>query len=50
MTVVLALIPGCDSDGWYPESATSRRAASASEYIWSNLMDPRTAAALLEDQ
>jgi hypothetical protein len=49
-TVILGNIPGCDSDGWYPEYALPERDLLPAEQAWSNLMDPTTAAKLLEHE
>jgi hypothetical protein len=46
-TVILGNIPGCDTDGWYPEYALPERDLLPAEQAWSNLMDPRAAAAIL---
>lgn len=46
-TVILGNIPGCDIDGWYPECALPERDLLPAEQAWSNLMDPRAAAAIL---
>ena len=46
LTVVLARVPGCDRDGWFPETSMPTRPSVAGEQVWSNLMDPATAAKL----
>ncbi|MFM9610169.1 hypothetical protein [Streptomyces niveiscabiei] len=45
--VILANVPGCDKDGWYPEYALPERDLLPAEQAWSNLMDPREAAGVL---
>ncbi|WP_199039626.1 hypothetical protein [Glycomyces salinus] len=49
LAVVLARVPGCDRDGWYPETSMPTRVLASGEQVWSNLMDPSIAAALLDD-
>ncbi|WP_042407349.1 hypothetical protein [Streptacidiphilus carbonis] len=49
-TVVLGNIPGCDTDGWYPEYALPERDLLPAEQAWSNIMDPRAAARLLDTE
>jgi hypothetical protein len=49
LAIVLARVPGCDRDGWYPEIAMPTRPSAAGEQIWSNLMDPAVAAKLLDE-
>ena len=46
--VILDIVPGCDSDGWYPEAALPDRDLLAAEQAWSNIMDPAAAAKLLD--
>lgn len=46
---VLALVPGCDVDGWFPEYALPERSLRAAEQAWSNIMNPIEAAKLLDD-
>lgn len=46
-TVILGNIPGCDTDGWYPEYALPERDLLPAEQAWSNVMDPCAAATIL---
>lgn len=48
--LVLDLIPGCERDGWYPEPQLPGRPLYGAEQAWSNLMDPKAAAQLLEEE
>ncbi|HEY4020891.1 MAG TPA: hypothetical protein VGM75_19525 [Pseudonocardiaceae bacterium] len=50
LAVVLDLVPGCDRDGWYPEFAMPNRQLRAGEMAYSNIMDPKAAAQLLQDR
>lgn len=45
---ILEAVPGCERDSWYPD-VMPHRETDAGEVIWSNLMDPQTAASLLPD-
>ncbi|MEU9884173.1 hypothetical protein [Sphaerisporangium sp. NPDC051011] len=45
---ILDAVPGCDRDSWYPDVMPHRDVESG-EVIWSNLMDPHAAAALLAE-
>jgi len=45
--VILDSIPGCDRDGWHPDFMPDR-ANRPGEVVWSNMMDPQVAAALLD--
>jgi hypothetical protein len=47
-TVILRNVPGCEADGWYPEYALPERDLLPAEQTWSNLMDPREAARVLD--
>ncbi|MEO3763245.1 hypothetical protein [Streptomyces sp. B5E4] len=47
-TVILRNVPGCQADGWYPEYALPERDLLPAEQAWSNLMDPREAARILD--
>ncbi|OHV34834.1 MULTISPECIES: hypothetical protein [Pseudofrankia] len=47
--VILARVPGCAPDGWFPEYALPERHLLPAEQAWSNLMDPKAAAHLLDD-
>lgn len=49
LAVILALVPGCDRDGWGYEFAMPHRPLAPNEQVWSNMMDPTIAAQLLED-
>jgi len=40
---------GCEADGWYPEYALPERDLLPAEQAWSNLMDPRAAARVLDE-
>ncbi len=48
--MILARVPGCAADGWFPEYALPERHLLPAEQAWSNLMDPKTAAQLLDNQ
>ncbi|WP_250291108.1 hypothetical protein [Frankia sp. CiP1_Cm_nod1] len=48
--VILSRVPGCATDGWFPEHALPERHLLPAEQAWSNLMDPKAAAHLLDDQ
>lgn len=48
--VILTRVPGCDAEGWFPEYALPERHLLPAEQAWSNLMDPKAAAQLLDDQ
>ncbi|MEU0572111.1 hypothetical protein ABZ297_42850 [Nonomuraea sp. NPDC005983] len=45
---ILDAVPGCDRDSWYPDVMPHRDLESG-EVVWSNLMDPPAAAALLAE-
>ncbi|WP_328318337.1 hypothetical protein [Streptomyces sp. NBC_00388] len=47
-TLILRNVPGCEADGWYPEYALPERDLLPAEQAWSNLMDPRQAALVLD--
>ncbi|QKW07690.1 hypothetical protein HUT18_16180 [Streptomyces sp. NA04227] len=47
-TLVLSNVPGCEAEGWYPEYALPERDLLPAEQAWSNLMDPRAAARVLD--
>ncbi|MGW0789738.1 hypothetical protein ACWD04_16105 [Streptomyces sp. NPDC002911] len=49
-TLILRNLPGCEADGWYPEYALPERGLLPAEQAWSNLMDPRAAARLLDTE
>lgn len=46
---ILNRVPGCDPDAWFPEYALPERELLPAEQAWSNIMDPKAAAELLED-
>jgi hypothetical protein len=48
--VILTRVPGCAADGWFPEHSLPERILLPAEQAWSNLMDPKVAAQLLDDQ
>lgn len=47
--VVLSRVPGCDPAAWFPEYALPERELLPAEQVWSNLMEPKAAALLLEE-
>lgn len=49
-TTILDRVPGCDPAAWFPEYALPERELLPAEQAWSNIMDPKAAAQLLEDQ
>lgn len=49
MAIVLRQVPGCATDGWYPEFELPHRSLHSNEQAWSNLMDPDVAAKLLDE-
>ncbi|MFD8867315.1 hypothetical protein ACFV1F_23710 [Streptomyces sp. NPDC059590] len=42
-------VPGCDREGWFPESRLPDRDLLPAEQAWSNVMDPAEARKLLGD-
>lgn len=48
-TIVLRNVPGCDPEGWYPEYALPERELLPAEQAWSSIMDPPSAAKVLND-
>jgi hypothetical protein len=46
---ILSRVPGCDPDAWFPEYALPERELLPAEQAWSNVMDPKAAAQLLEE-
>ena len=50
VATILSLIPGCELDAWMSDYAMPERAVAPEEQIWSNIMDPVTAAKLLDQQ
>jgi hypothetical protein len=49
-TTILNRVPGCTPDAWFPEYALPERELLPAEQAWSNIMDPKAAAQLLEEQ
>jgi hypothetical protein len=47
---ILSRVPGCDPAAWFPEYALPERELLPAEQAWSNIMDPKAAAQLLEEQ
>jgi hypothetical protein len=47
---ILDLVPGCDSDGCFPEYSIPERPLAPAEQAWSNVIDPGAAAKLLDDE
>ncbi|GAA0993283.1 hypothetical protein GCM10009555_083620 [Acrocarpospora macrocephala] len=47
--MILGRVPGCEADGWFPEYALPERDLLPAEQVWSNIMDPKAAAELLEE-
>jgi hypothetical protein len=45
---ILSRVPGREADAWFPEYALPQRALLPAEQAWSNLMDPKAAAELLD--
>lgn len=48
--MILTRVPGCDADAWFPDYALPERELLPAEQAWSNIMDPKAAAQLLNDQ
>ncbi|MDQ8704772.1 hypothetical protein RCO28_20070 [Streptomyces sp. LHD-70] len=46
---LVRIVPGCEREGWFPESRLPDRDLLPAEQAWSNLMDPATAGKLLAD-
>lgn len=46
--IILEIVPGCETDGWYPEAVLPGRYLAANEQAWSNIMDTEAAAKLLD--
>lgn len=46
---ILSRVPGCDPGAWFPEYALPERELLPAEQAWSNIMDPKAAAQLLEE-
>lgn len=49
-STILDRVPGCDPAAWFPEYALPERDLLPAEQAWSNIMDPKEAAQLLEEQ
>ena len=49
VATILSLIPGCQLDTWMSDYAMPERAVAPEEQVWSNLMDPKAAARLLDE-
>lgn len=49
VTSILNRVPGCDPGAWLPEYALPERELLPAEQAWSNLMDPKAAARLLDE-
>ncbi|PXX69220.1 hypothetical protein DFR70_102908 [Nocardia tenerifensis] len=47
--VILHRVPGGAPEAWFPESSLPERELMPAEQVWSNLMDPKEAARLLEN-
>jgi hypothetical protein len=50
IAMILTRVPGCDADAWYPEYKLPERELLPAEQAWSNIMDPKAAAELLNEQ
>jgi hypothetical protein len=48
--LILTRVPGCEPDAWFPEYALPERELLPAEQAWSNIMDPKAAAQLLNEQ
>jgi hypothetical protein len=48
--IILDIVPGCDHSGWFPEAILPHRRLAPNEQAWSNIMDPKAAGELLEDE
>jgi hypothetical protein len=48
--MILSRVPGCEADAWFPEYTLPERELLPAEQAWSNIMDPKAAAGLLEEQ
>lgn len=47
---ILGRVPGCDPAAWFPEYALPERELLPAEQAWSNIMDPKAAARLLDEE
>jgi hypothetical protein len=50
VATILSLVPGCELDAWMSDYAMPERAVAPEEQIWSNIMDPASAAKFLDQQ
>lgn len=48
--MILERVPGCDPKAWFPEYALPERDILPAEQVWSNLMDPKAGACLLDEE
>lgn len=48
-STILDRVPGCDPAAWFPEYALPERELLPAEQAWSNIMEPKAAAELLEE-
>ena len=48
--LILTRVPGCEPDAWFPEYTLPERELLPAEQAWSNIMDPKAAAQLLNEQ
>jgi len=48
--MILGRVPGCGTRAWFPEYALPERDLLPAEQVWSNLMDPKAAARLLDEE
>lgn len=47
--LILSCVPDCDQSAWFPEYALPERELLPAEQVWSDLMDPKAATQLLEE-
>lgn len=47
--VILGRVPGCDPAAWFPEYSLPERELLPAEQVWSNMMEPKAAARLLDE-
>jgi hypothetical protein len=50
VATILSLVPGCELDAWMSDYAMPERPIAPEEQIWSNIMDPASAAKFLNEQ
>jgi len=48
--MILYRVPGCEPDAWFPEHTLPERDLLPAEQVWSNLMEPKAAAHLLDEE